>query len=328
MPQTAAKGLDFGKKIGPLPLGVWLAGGIGIIWYIRKQQASSGSGAPAATTSQTGYGTDPAGNTGYIDPSTATCTAAAEDIAALQSQGLVGANSYNTGGTGATSGTGASGSSIGASGPGTPDTSAGGSTTGVQAPGTGTSVTTPPATTTPVKVASPAAAAPKSNNWRYPAPTGLQAYAVSDSGYSIRWNPVQGPNGQKPSTYTVATYTAGGTEGGPVHAAVNEHEGIRVRREGPEAIDAVSHAGVGERRPAGPPQCVDRGDDEGEGAEMSNEEVQAMLRDASVLEDERIRRIEAALVRIESKIEAFEQAIGPVLANPGKLLTKMFAAKG
>ena len=61
---------------------------------------------------------------------------------------------------------------------------------------------------------------------------------------------------------------------------------------------------------------------------MSNEEVQAMLRDASVLEDERIRRIEAALVRIESKIEAFEQAIGPVLANPGKLLTKMFTAKG
>ena len=59
-------------------------------------------------------------------------------------------------------------------------------------------------------MASPAAAAPKSNNWRYPAPTGLQAYAVSDSGYSIRWNPVQGPNGQKPSTYTVATYTAGG----------------------------------------------------------------------------------------------------------------------
>ena len=215
MAETAAagKGLGatLGKKVGPFPLGVWAAGGIGAIWYFRKQQAKS-SANPAATQSQTGYGTDPAGNTGYIDPSSGYVYGSAEDIAALQSQGLVGQNSYNTGGTGATSGTGASGSSIGSQGPGTPDTSAGGSTTGTTNP-SGTSVTTPSVGPfgEPVAIPPPSytggAAAPKSNSWRYPAPTGLAASNVSDSGYSLSWSPVQGPNGQKPSTYTVATYT-------------------------------------------------------------------------------------------------------------------------
>ena len=58
------------KKIGPLPAGVWLAGGLGIIWYLRKQQAGSGSGSAGAANAQQqaastgGYGTDQAGNTG------------------------------------------------------------------------------------------------------------------------------------------------------------------------------------------------------------------------------------------------------------------------
>ena len=91
MADTAApaKGLGatLGKKIGPFPLGVWAAGGIGAIWYIRKQQASSASANPAAQQSQTGYGTDPAGNTGYIDPQTGYVYGSAEDISALQNRG-------------------------------------------------------------------------------------------------------------------------------------------------------------------------------------------------------------------------------------------------
>lgn len=51
---------------------------------------------------------------------------------------------------------------------------------------------------------------------------------------------------------------------------------------------------------------------------MSDEQVQALLEDAG-----RLARVEAAVLRIESKIAALEQAIGPVLANPGKLLAKM-----
>jgi hypothetical protein len=36
-----------------------------------------------------------------------------------------------------------------------------------------------------------------------------------------------------------------------------------------------------------------------------------------------LARIDERLARIESKIEAFEQAIGPMLANPGKILAKI-----
>lgn len=187
------------KKVGPLPLGVWLAIGLGVWWYLRKQQSQTGPGGTAANgTTATGYGTDPAGNTGYIDPSTGYVYGSAEDVAALQSQGLVGApgtgSSYNTGGSGDTSGTGASGSSTGggttATGSGTgtttPDGSGTGATGGTTTPGT------PPAST--------------SKNWRYPAPGGLHSSNVSDSGFGLAWSPVTGPGGQKPSTYTVATY--------------------------------------------------------------------------------------------------------------------------
>ena len=213
MPDAAAPakgiGATLAKKVGPFPLGVWAAAGVGAIWYMEKKK--SGSVSTAAQQSQTGYGTDPAGNTGYIDPSSGYVYGSAEDIAALQSQGLVGQNSYNTGGTGATSGTGASGSST--AGTGTADTS--GQTTGATSPSgtsTGTVWTDPFGAPTNVPPATPTtgAAAPKSNSWRYPAPSGLQASAVSDSGYSLSWNAVQGPNGQKPSSYTVATYTASG----------------------------------------------------------------------------------------------------------------------
>jgi hypothetical protein len=211
MPETAAAGKGLGatlaKKVGPFPLGVWLAGGVGLVYYYEKKNKSASSN-PAAQQSQTGYGTDPAGNVGYIDPQSGYVYGSAEDIAALQSQGQVAANSYNTGGDGSTSGTGAAGGSIGGPASTTPpvaDNS--GQTTGITNP-SGTSITTPgaPAATIPAAVKTTGAAAPAPKNWQYPAPQGLSANSVSDSGFGISWNPVQGPNGQKPSTYTVACY--------------------------------------------------------------------------------------------------------------------------
>ena len=183
------------RKVGPLPLGVWLAIGLGVWWYLRKQQAGkTGPGGTAADgTTQTGYGTDPAGNTGYIDPSTGYVYGSAEDVAALQSQGQALSSTDNTGGAGDTSGTGA--------GVGGDTNGSGTSTSTPGAPGNGTGGTPSPGGT-------PAS----SKSWRYPAPSGLAASNVSDSGYSLTWQPVQGPNGQKPATYTVATYQQNGVK--------------------------------------------------------------------------------------------------------------------
>src|SRR5512146_1141584 len=94
------------KKVGPLPLGVWLAAGIGIWWYLRKKQSGA---APATAGTQAGYGTDPAGNTGYIDPATGYVQGSPEDLSALQSQAVAsGAAPVDTSG-GASSGGGSSG---------------------------------------------------------------------------------------------------------------------------------------------------------------------------------------------------------------------------
>ena len=192
--ETKGIGETLGKKVGPLPLGAWLAIGGGVWWYFNKKNNAAGPGGTAANgTTQTGYGTDPAGNTGYIDPSTGYVYGSAEDVAALQSQGLVGANSYNTGGDGTTSGTGASGSST--------DT---GSTTSNPS-GTATSTPDGSATGTTGGTSTGGATTSSSGSWKYPAPTGLRASSISDSGYSLSWNGVQGPNGQKPSSYTVMT---------------------------------------------------------------------------------------------------------------------------
>lgn len=175
------------KKVGPLPLGVWLAGGLGIWWYLRKK--GTGGGAAATATTQAGYGTDPAGNTGYIDPSTGYVQGSPEDLSALQSQAVAsGAAPVDTSGGG---GAGAGGDTGTTNSSGTST-----STPGVPAPGTPTTGGTPI----------------NKGGWRYPAPTGLAASNVSDSGYSLTWAPVQGPNGQKPPTYTVATYQTNGVK--------------------------------------------------------------------------------------------------------------------
>lgn len=66
-----------GKKIGPLPLGVWLVIAAGIFYFVyKKNNAGGGSGGPQ---------TDPAGNTGTINPQTGYVYGSSEDQAALGS---------------------------------------------------------------------------------------------------------------------------------------------------------------------------------------------------------------------------------------------------
>lgn len=178
---AAKKGLGFlGQKAGPLPLWVWLSGGLGLVYYYQKQNAK-----PAGSTATTGTATDSAGNTGVIDPQTGYVYDSPQDIAALQAQTATQAASGSSGGdTGASSGGGATDTSGGA---------------GTGAPSGGPSPTPPPASAPPVN--------PK---WSYPAPKSLNAYAVAAKGYRIRWTAVRGPGGQVPSAYTVATYSSAG----------------------------------------------------------------------------------------------------------------------
>jgi hypothetical protein len=94
MPDTAVpKGFGFlSDKVGPLPLWMWITAGIGVWFFLMRKP--SGAQSPAATQSQTGYGTDPAGNTGYIDPQSGYVYGSAEDIASLQQQGQVAGNMF------------------------------------------------------------------------------------------------------------------------------------------------------------------------------------------------------------------------------------------
>lgn len=65
------------RKIGPLPMWVWLAAGLGIYLYFQHQQAAT------AATAATNQQTDPAGNVGSIDPATGYVFGTPEDLAAL-----------------------------------------------------------------------------------------------------------------------------------------------------------------------------------------------------------------------------------------------------
>jgi hypothetical protein len=46
--------------------------------------------------------------------------------------------------------------------------------------------------------------------WKFPVPTRLHSYDVTDKGYRLGWDAVHGPNGQKPSGYTVETWQLNG----------------------------------------------------------------------------------------------------------------------
>jgi len=49
-------------------------------------------------------------------------------------------------------------------------------------------------------------------SWSYPAPGGLHVAGTAAKGVKLQWNPVTGPAGQHPASYTVATYNSSGTE--------------------------------------------------------------------------------------------------------------------
>jgi hypothetical protein len=75
-PEAGGGGLGktLGRKIGPLPAGVWIVIAVAVFWYISKR-TKAGAGTAAQT--------DPAGNTGSIDPQTGYVYGTPEDQAAL-----------------------------------------------------------------------------------------------------------------------------------------------------------------------------------------------------------------------------------------------------
>lgn len=82
-----------GKKVGPLPLGVWIAAAVVIFYFVYKRNgASGGSGGPQ---------TDPAGNVGTINPQTGYVYGSTEDQSALGSgSGSIGSSAETgTGGS-------------------------------------------------------------------------------------------------------------------------------------------------------------------------------------------------------------------------------------
>lgn len=81
-------------KLGPLPVVVWIGAAAAVLWYVRKKQAGSSPAAGASTT-------DPAGNTGTIDPATGYVYGSSQDSAGL-------AADSSGGSTGTTSGSGGS----------------------------------------------------------------------------------------------------------------------------------------------------------------------------------------------------------------------------
>lgn len=91
---SGAKGAAnvFTKKIGPLPMVVWLGAGVAFYYYFSHKQKSSAS----ATGTPANQQTDPAGNVGSIDPATGYVYGTPEDNAALSSQNSSGGSSSSS----------------------------------------------------------------------------------------------------------------------------------------------------------------------------------------------------------------------------------------
>lgn len=83
-----------GQKVGPLPLGVWLLAAVAIWYYVSKKNAPAPSSATGGTTGT--YGTDPAGNTGYINPVTGFVYGTPQDAQAANGTGAVAQNTSGT----------------------------------------------------------------------------------------------------------------------------------------------------------------------------------------------------------------------------------------
>lgn len=95
--ETAARGATsfLTKKIGPLPAGVWIAAAGGIWFFLQRRQRAAAAGAGAANAAQT----DPAGNTGTIDPATGYVYGTPQDSAGLAGNSAVGGTTSGTGGS-------------------------------------------------------------------------------------------------------------------------------------------------------------------------------------------------------------------------------------
>lgn len=87
IPAAKGAGSIFTKKIGPLPAGVWLIVA-GLIYYYVKKRGETGGSA--------GTQTDPAGNTGAINPATGYVYGTSEDQSALGGINTGGISSSNT----------------------------------------------------------------------------------------------------------------------------------------------------------------------------------------------------------------------------------------
>jgi hypothetical protein len=167
------------KKYGPLTRNQWIGVGVvfaAVLGYMlwKKHQAAS-SGSSSSSTAQPTAAT--ATDTGCYDPSGNPIPCA---DAALLDQ-LAG----QEGSTGAGGG------------------SSGGGTTTATAPTTGTTTATSTGTTASTGTTT---ANGSSGGWSYPAPTGLKNTAPvgpKQTQLKLSWNPVVGPQGQKPATYTV-----------------------------------------------------------------------------------------------------------------------------
>jgi hypothetical protein len=90
--EAAEHGANFlTKKLGPLPVAVWIAAAGGIWWFLQKRQKPTGTG-PAGQT-------DPAGNTGSIDPATGYVYGTPQDTSGLAAAGAVGGTTSGSGGS-------------------------------------------------------------------------------------------------------------------------------------------------------------------------------------------------------------------------------------
>jgi hypothetical protein len=191
-PAADAKKGD-GKKILGLPRQqAYIFGGVaaaGIILFLLWKRKQDQAAAASSTSSGSSSGSCPDGST---PDANGNCpqddSDLAGELATLQTElGDLQANGGGSSGGGDTT-TGTTGTS--------------GTTTG------STAATSTSGTGSTAASATPGA----STSWKYPAPTGVKATSVTSKGYDVSWNPVVGPAGQKPTTYTVATYDSSGAE--------------------------------------------------------------------------------------------------------------------
>jgi hypothetical protein len=85
------------RKVGPLPLWAWAGAFVVIWWYIGRKKTAATT---TASGTASGTGTDPAGNTGTLDPLTGYVQGTAEDLASLQQQNAELNGSSSTSGSG------------------------------------------------------------------------------------------------------------------------------------------------------------------------------------------------------------------------------------